>query len=241
MDTLQDMREAVQSDLNVSTNSSLFPPATIDLALNRAYVNKVAKLFRWPQLEDAKTTTTQANINYYDAPTTWQPNSMWRLTIDGDSNVYGEEPDGSPMSYHDFLDWLADSQNENSTDKKWAVQWLRYFVYPTPTVAGLTISVWGQKNATKMTLDSSTTIFSYNMPECNEAIVLEAEAILKKKGENKDAGMMFSEEAKGILVTAYNKLRQEKAKFEKTQPFLNVPDYFSRSNSNSTIGNFDWD
>lgn len=237
MDQLSEFRTAIQSDLSVSSNSSLYPQATIDLALNRAYI-KCGKLFRWPQLMDAKTTTTQANINYYDAPNTWQPDSMWRLTIDGDTNVYGEEPDGSPMDFKDFLDWTASDLNSGSTEKKWATQWLRYFVYPTPTVSGLVISVWGQKNVTTLSDQNTTTIFSYNMPEGNEAIVMEAEAILKRKGETKDSGLFLSNEAKQILSVSYNKYRQEKAKHEKTQPFFNVPNFFGKNTSQIT-GNFD--
>ncbi|GAG09997.1 unnamed protein product, partial [marine sediment metagenome] len=218
MDLFSAMQAVLQSDLNVNENSSLFPPVTIKSALNRAY-RKGGALFRWPILEDALKTNSIANQEYYDAPTIWRPDSMWRLEVDGE--YYGEEPDFSPLVFSDYLDWKADSVNENSTDKKWAAQWLRYFIYPTPTALGVNnIVVWGQKNVVTLVNDGDTTIFSYSMPECNEAIVLEARAILQAKGEAEKGQEMASAEAKQILAVAFNKIRQEKSKYEKIQPML---------------------
>lgn len=236
MDTFADMIAALQSDLNVTSNSSLFPPATCKSALNRAY-RKSGALFRWPALEDAKKTSTEANQEYYDAPQTFRPDSIWRLEIDG--NQWGEDPDGSPMVYEDYLIWRADSDNANSTKKKWAVQWLRYFVFPIPTSNGdNNIVVWGQKNVATLTADGDTTIFSYSMPECNEAVVLEAKAILQGKGEDEKSMEMASLEAKQILAVAFNKIRQEKAKYEKTQPMFDVDDMFGKGTTEQKTGNF---
>jgi len=235
MDNLGDMRTAVQSGLNVSSNSSLFPVATIDSAINRAY-RKSGGLFRWPALEDAKKTSTVINQEYYDAPTVWRPDSIWRLEVDGDQ--WGEDPDGSPMAYEDYLTWRANSLNANSTEKKWAVQWLRFFFWPIPTALGANnIHIWGQKNVEELTLITDSTIFTSSIPEGNEAIVLEAVAILKKKGEVEKGGQMLSEEAKQILIVAYNKIKKEQSKYEKTQPMFEVEDMFS-SSKKQTTGNF---
>jgi hypothetical protein len=219
MDTLSEFRVEVQSALNVGDNSSLFPPTTIDRALNRAYI-KCARLFRWPQLEDAKLTTTQANVEYYDLPDGWSPDSMYKLQIGTD--YYGEEPDFSPMAFQDYLNWKADEDNEDSTEKKWAVHGNQYFIYPTPTASALVISIWGQKNVTKMTIgdDTATTIFSDNM------------------GESDQVGELFSAEAKGILSVAFNKVKQESAKEEKEQPMLEVTDMFGKASVTDTIGRF---
>lgn len=240
MDLFSELQSALQSDLNVGANSSLLPLTTQKLALNRAYI-KIGGLFRWPKLEDALITSTGVSQEYYDAPTTWKPNSMWRLEIDGEQ--WGEVPDGSPMRYEDYLQWRSDSQNDNSTEKKWSQQWHRFFVYPVPTSAGSSnMCVWGMKNVSALTSDSDTTIFSYSLPECNDAIVLEAGAILRKKAEDPKIGQMMSAEALSILTTAYNKIRQEKGKQEKTQPFFNVSDMFAQTNTtkSSNIGNFDF-
>lgn len=235
MNTFAEMREALQSDLNITSSSSQFPTATLDLALNRAYT-KAGSLFDWTSLEDSQTTSTAVDQEYYEYPDDWRPDSMWRLTVDG--NLYGEDPDGSPMVFSDYLLWKAD--NENSTDKKWATQWRRYFIYPTPTAVGSdNITIWGYKNVEELSADDDTTIFSYNLPECNEAVVLEAVAILKKKGEALEAGQMFSAESKATLLIAFNKIKRNKSKYEKTQPFFYVPDYFGSTNSEEqNTGNF---
>lgn len=227
MDQLSDLVSAVQSDLSVTSNSSLFPEATIKSAINRAY-NKAGSLFKWTALQDSQTTSTVALQEYYEAPSTWRPYSIWRLDIDG--VMYGQDPDGSPMSFDDFLIWKSD--NPSSTDTKWAVQWLRYFVHPIPTVSTSTITIWGYKNVEELTDDTDITIFSYNLPECNDAIVLEASAILQKKGDDLKTSQFVSAEAKQILSIAYNRIKGDSSKQEKIQPFFYVPDYWDRKSSN---------
>src|SRR3990172_6767431 len=83
MDTLSDLRVAVQDDINVGDESTLYPPALIDRYINRAYRNKVAALFPWPELQDAKKTPTQANVDYYDYPQNLRSNSICKLIVTG--------------------------------------------------------------------------------------------------------------------------------------------------------------
>ena len=234
MDNLGDFRQAIQDDLTIGDESTLFTPTIIDRAINRAY-RKSATLFRWPQCEDGKKTSTQANVEYYDYPDTWRPDSIWRLEVD--DNQYGEDPDGSPMAFEDYLTWRADSDNDNSTDKKLANQKTRYFIYPVSTANGTNnISVWGMKNITALSEDDHETIFTDNMPECNEAIVLEAKAILKGKGGDEKSGQFASAEAKAILALAFNKIKAEQAKYSKDQPMLHIDDMFGKGAKK--VGNF---
>src|SRR3990167_6002345 len=234
MDLLSDIRQAIQDDLTVGNESNLFHTALIDRAINRSY-RKAGGLFRWPKLEDYKKTSTQTNQEYYDYPSTWRPDSIFRLEVDDDQ--YGEDPDGSPLAFEDYLTWRADEDNDNSTDKKWANQHTRYFIYPVPTSVGTNnITVWGMKNVSSLTSDSDTTIFSYNMPECNEAVELEALAILKGKGEDDKGSQFKSLEAKQILTVAFNKIKAEQFKYERNQPFFEVTDMFRKTRSR--IGNF---
>jgi hypothetical protein len=235
MDTLADMRSAVQSDLTIGSESTYLNETTVDLALNRAY-RKIGGLFRWPELEDAKITSTVADQDYYDYPDTWQPDSMWKVQVS--SERYGEDPDGSPMNFQDWLDWKED--NPNSTEKKWTSQHRRFFITPTPTASGTNdLYVWGQKAVTEMTSGASTTIFSYSMSEVNEAIVLEAVAILQAKGQNDEVGKLRSVEAMRLATIAWGKIRQNQMKYEKSHSMFNVPDFYGKSSSEETIGNFD--
>jgi hypothetical protein len=224
MDLLSDLISDVQSDLNVSTNSALFPEATIKKAINRAYF-KTCALFNWPSLQDAQTTSTVSGQEYYEAPSIWRPNSIYRLEVD--SLLYGEDPDGNPLDFNDYLTWKLD--NPTSTSKKWAVQWLRYFIWPVPTTNGANnITIYGYKNATELVNANDTTIFSYNMPDCNDALVMEASAILKKKGENEKSSQFVSAEAKIVLTLAYNRIKKDSARIEKNQPLFYVPDFFGK-------------
>lgn len=237
LNTLAEMDLALVSDLNTTASGSFYTENSRKMALNRSY-RKCASLYRWPALEDSKTTTTGVNQDYYDAPTTWRPDSIWRLTVDG--TPYGESPDYSPLMFSDYLNWKDDPSNSNSTEKKWSIQWLRYFIHPVPTVSTSTICIWGQKNVTPLDNSSDTTIFSSNMPDCNEAIVLEASAILRNKGDQVDTGQFFSVEAKLILSIAFTKIQQDSAKEEKLEPMWNTPDFFAGGSAQHPTGGFTW-
>ncbi len=222
--------------MNIGDESSLYPLTAVKLAINRAY-RKAGGLFRWPETEDAKKTSTQIN-EYYDYPDNWRPDSVYRLEVDDEQ--YGETPDGSPMRFDDYLTWRRDSLNANSTEKKWANQWRRYFIYPVPAAVGTNnISIWGQKTVDALSGDSDITIFSFAYPECNDAIILEAKKILKARVENQKASEELGAESKLILSVAWGKIRQEQAKYEKTQPFFDVPDLFGKSAKDKyRVGNF---
>jgi len=230
MNLYSDLITGVQDDLTIGSESTLFPLATVKRAINRAYL-KAAGLYRWPETEDAKKTSTQELIEYYDYPSTWRPDSIWKLLVD-------DVDYGAPLSFQDYL-YEKENDIPCGRDYLWASQWRRYFIYPTPTAAGsYNISVWGQKVVDELSADTDVTIWSYSMPECNDAIVLEADAILKNKGENEKSGEFKSMEAKQILTIAWGKVRQDQAKYYRTQPMYNVPDFYGRPNTADTIGRF---
>jgi hypothetical protein len=60
MDNLGDMRQAIEDDLTIGSESTLFTTDLVNRVINRAY-RKAAALYRWPSLEDAKKTSTQEN------------------------------------------------------------------------------------------------------------------------------------------------------------------------------------
>lgn len=230
MDTFLQLITAVQGDLTVNSTSTLFTETLIKSALNRAY-RKAAGLFRWPETEDAKKTSTVTSQEYYDYPTNWRPDSVWKLLVD-------DVDYGDPLVFKDYL-YEKEEDMPSGLTKAWTNQWRRFFIYPTPTTNGNNnISIWGQKVVDALSADADTTIFSYSMPECNDAIVLEAEAILKAKGEDETSSAFKSAEAKQILTIAWGKVRQETMKYEKTTPIFEVPDFFGPSNIKNKIGNF---
>lgn len=242
MDNLGDMRSAVQSDFTVGSESSLYPPATIDLALNRSY-RKIGALFKWADTKDALKTKTIENHEWYDYPQNWRPNSIWKLVVNAVD--YGE-----PLTYKDYM-YEKENNFPSGLTKAWANDGKKYFIYPTPTQKDLEIDIYGYKFVEKMVLDGDITIFSYSMPDVNEAIVLEADAILKNKGQIVQPVMrtfvggaiLLSDEAKNIVFAAWAKVSQENMKNQNTTPQWDVPDYFSNGVNNQNAirnktGNF---
>jgi len=218
MNTFSELINAVKSDLSIPATSSLFDETTIKSAINRAYI-KCGALYPWPQLEDALTTSTIANQEYYDYPNNWQPDSAWKLEVDG-------EDYGDPLVFKDYLYEKANGI-PSGADRLWSTQWKRFFIYPTPTTNGNNnITIWGLKTVDTLVNNNDTTIFSYSMPDCNEAIVLEAVAILKKKGEDEQPGQFRSLEAKQILAFAWDKIQKNQNKYKKTTTFFEVNDFF---------------
>lgn len=232
MDSFLEMQTAVLSDMTINSSSTLYPTATVQLAINRAY-RKVGHLFRWPELEDAKKTSTVADQEYYDYPQNWRPDSAWKLTVD--ATDYGD-----PLAFEDYL-YEQENDNPSGQTRMWSNQWRRFFIDPAPTTNGdNNIVIWGFKTVTAMSSDADVTIFSYGMPECNEAIVLEAVAILKSKGEAESSGAFRSTEAKQIVAIAWAKVKQERMKTKKTRGMLDVPDFFGNktNKAESLIGRF---
>jgi hypothetical protein len=230
MNLFSEMIQAVYSDLNAGQESTLYPLTTVKMALNRSYM-KCGGLFRWPETEDAKQTSTQNGIDYYDYPENWRPDSMWKIMVDGVN--YGD-----PIAFKDFQKEIEDGI-PSGREHLWTSQWRRFFLYPVPTTNGdFNITVHGQRVVEMMEEDADVTIFSYSMPECNEAVILEAVAILKNKEENEKAGEFRSSEAKGILAIAWGKIRQDQAKYQRVQPQYDVPDFFGKGSTSDIIGKF---
>jgi hypothetical protein len=218
MNTFAELITATQSDLNLDATSPLFNETTVKLAINRAYI-KAGGLYRWKETEDSKKTSSVANQEYYDYPTNWRPNSVWKLKVDGTD--YGD-----PLAYKDYL-YEGENNWPSGLQLAWTSQWRRVFIYPTPLTTGNNnIELWGMKIVDNLVNDADPTIFSYSMPECNEAIVLEAEAILKGKAQEENSGQFRSAQAMSILTIAWGKVTQDQKKYEKTTSFFEVQNFF---------------
>lgn len=230
MDTFLQIIQAVQSDLTVGDESPLFPLATIKLNINRAK-RKAEGLFKWPERKDAKTLNTQATLEYYDMPSVWETDSVWKVVIDGKD--YGD-----PVAFEDYL-YEKENSIPSGKERMFSSYERKIFVYPTPTVTGdANMDIYGFKWPDALVEDGDTTIFSYSHPDCNEAIALEAVAICKAKGEQEQQGLFRSAEAKSLLTNAYVKVKQNQAKYEKTQGNWDVPDFFATGNTKTRIGDF---
>lgn len=241
MDKLSQMRSAVQSDLTVGAESSLFDPTTIDLAINRAY-RKIGSMFKWEETKDAKKTNAIAAQEYYNYPSNWRPMSIFKLTVDGVD--YGE-----PLAFKDYQ-YETENDFPSGYQRSWSNWSKRFFIHPIPSVTGdHNISIFGYKFVDLLDSDNDITIFSYSMPEINEAIVLEASAILQQKGDiqqAKRAGVvmgsdLFSQESFSTVIRTWGKISQENQRQQRTTPQFDVPDFYGtgwRSGNGTRIGNF---
>lgn len=225
--TFLDMVTEVGKRLPSGANSSIYTLTRKQEAVKESY-DWALSLFEWPDINDAKTTSTIANHDYYDYPETLQPESITRIEIDG---LPYEMKD-----YQDFLDFRQN--NPTSTKRIFASSGVRYFIFPTPTANGSNnMDLWGLYNPVPLSADGDTTIFSNRYPMGNSAIVKEAVSILRGK-PNKNGAMVEDAEAKAILMGIFNKISKRKQKFQRLDhPFFNVPDFFANGSS-SPIGNF---
>ena len=243
MDVFSDLYEAVQSDLTIGAESSLFDLATAKLAINRAYL-KIAGMFKWVETRDALKTSTSNGQEWYDYPENWRTDSIWKLTVAGKD--YGD-----PLAFADYQYEIENNQPSGLT-VMWANHNRKFFLFPVPTTNGDNdISIWGYRSVDGLVNDADPTIFSYTMPEVNEAIVMEADSILKFKGEVMQmirrlyisGSELLNLEAQQIVANAWAKVSQEQAKQARTTPIFNVSDMFASGIKNTNmlrnkIGNF---
>lgn len=235
MNTYSEMVAGAQLDLNKGAESTFITPASVGSYLARAYL-KAYGLFLWPESEDAKKTSSVADQEYYDYPQTWIPDSIWKLK-------YNSVDLKDPLVFKDYL-YEKENSYPNGNKRIWSSQWRRFFITydgASPTSNGNNnIEVWGKKAADTFNSDNPLTIFSYSLPECNIAVVDEAVAMMKSKGDNDQGGAFKSAEALKTLTVAYSKIKASQSKYEKTTPLLDVPDLFEDNNSRTktNIGDF---
>lgn len=219
MNTFLELQTATYDSLNQDSSSPLFSLTKIKSAINRAYL-KIGGMYLWAKLRDAQKTSTQSGVDYYDYPDNWVPDSMRKLEVDGVD--YGE-----PLNLKDYQ-YEIENDRPLALDRMWASDGTVFFVYPTPTATGNNnISIYGYKTVETLSADGDITIFSYNSPQLNLAIVSEAVAILRNPAEDMRGSQLFSAEAKEIVGFAIQQAKLQKNKYNKTIPAMQVPDYLA--------------
>ena len=124
-------------------------------------------LFVWVDLL-GQVSTVSGNIMIPE----FRSGTIMRLEIDG-----GELQE---KSYEDYLDFREN--NPGSTLKIFANYGRFYFIHPTPTANGTNnMDIWGAIQADDLTNPTSTTIFSDNKEQGNEAIVRKGLSVALKE------------------------------------------------------------
>ena len=228
MTTRSDLETELLERLLVADNSTLYPSARLTMLIQNAY-RWAKSLVIWNDLVNARKTGTKVDHEYYDYPAEFRSESIIRLEVDGE--VYERK------NFEDYLDYK--DNNANTTKKMFASFSRRYFINPTPTLAGsYNIHVWGAIEGDQLDSSSSTTIFSYGNEEGNEAIIQKAFAVAIGRADPQLAKSETQEAT--VTLLRLHQLEQGRTQRNKRldHPMFNVPDYFGGSQNSTTIGNW---
>jgi hypothetical protein len=227
MQTFLQMQTEMTSRLGVATNSTKFPLARIKLLLQDAHLWATALYpFRELTLETDVLASTGVTSTYiagakdFTYPATYRSNSIWMIFIG--SNEYLKR------NFDDLLRYVLN--NSTSNKRRYADLGRNYIVYPSPSTG--TLKVYGQKQATQISADGDTTIFSSANDEGNEAILNKAISVAKNdKSKEQDAVM---------TLTKLFSDQKDKAQFDKpmAKPIFDVPDFFG--GGRNTLINQNW-
>lgn len=227
MITRANMESELTSQLQASSNSSLFTSTRITSLIKNAY-EWATNTFIWLDLVKAKTGSTKNGYEYYDYPDEFRSGSVVRLVIDSVSY--------ERKNFEDYLQYKED--NSNTTKKMFASYGRQFFVNPTPSSDGSSnMDIWGAIQADSLDNSTDTTIFSYNSPEGNEAVVQRAFGVAMKRI---NPSLSKSEMENAISILAKLNSDQWKATQRDQRldhPKFDVPNYFGNDRS-AGIGKF---
>lgn len=228
MNTRGDIKARIKRELQMVSTSTLFSDASIEDAIWDATL-WATDLYPFPILEKASFTQTTLDY-YYDYPSQFKSDSVTRLVVNN-----------QPFDMIDFEDWLDYKKNNpNQTNEFLGATYGRqYFLFPTPTTAGLEIIVWGLIQPPAYTNDSNKTVFSDSESALNEGIMRKAlSALLGSKGKA-SASSVEEKRAEKIIVQGWNNIVGRRSRFKrKDRPFFDVPNLFPDGTNSADIGNF---
>lgn len=226
MRTRGDIKTKLQALVMGIGTSTYFTPTRLETAIDDNYL-LVASARQWGDIKKGFVTSTQANEEYYDYPDNCQTESVFRISVDGDSDYVKT----------DFEDYLNEKENNPTSTKKMFSEFGRQiFIYPTPTTTGTAnLILWGTIQAAPLTSDGDTTMFTDFADVLNEAILQYAYSeLIQNFDQNKSMNAIAK--ADKIINQEYKKIadRLQRKLLNRTQ--FEVPDFFSSDSGN--IGDF---
>ena len=218
MKTRLELKQRFDQVLRLAKNSTLFSDDMKNAFLNDA-VTYVASLYKWPQREMCARyiSGTEAGYGYYDypnSPVQFAPDSIRSLMI---NNITYQQKD-----YYDLIKYVNGEVKLPSNLEK-HTHWFAnfgswFFIFPVIDLNGLEIHATGVTVAAPLTDDTSTTIWSDDMEQLNEA-VLEYMLFIATHDQK------HIEMCNSIANQVWSKYVTEKQKnVPIDRPFLQVPD-----------------
>jgi len=232
MDTRSELEAELKSQLQVSTNSSLFPASRLTSLIQNAE-KRATTMYIWQALMRARKTSTTAKGTgddecYYDYPSDFRTGTVFRVRID--------EKEYDRKNYETFMDFR---NNYPSSSEKIFSNFRRFiFISPDTSVGSSNMDIWGAIESPGLQDGTSETIFSNNAEEGNNAIVKLALATALKR-INKRLAQAEEEEA---LLTLGKMNNDEWSQYQRDQrmdaPLFDVPDFFGGVDNSKLIGRF---
>lgn len=226
MRTRLEILTKLQPKLFAVGTSTYFTVTRINSQISDSYLT-VANARQWPDIKKGFVTSTVSGQDYYDYPSNCQSESVFKISIDGES-------DYDKLDFEDFMKIAEDTPN--STQKIFSEYGRQLFIFPTPTTNGTSnLILWGVIQAALLTGDSDITMFTDWCDSLNDAIEQDAYSnLIQNIDPNKSLTALDKSEK--IIGREYKKIADRLQRKLKDQVQFEVPDYFGSSSGN--IGGF---
>ena len=226
MRTRLDIKNKLLPKLYAVGTSTYFTTTRVEDQIDDSYLT-VAAARQWPDIKKGFVTHTEAGEDYYDYPDNCQTESVFKISVDGES-------DYDKWDFEDFMKEVED--NPNATKRKFAEYGRQIFIFPTPTTTGTAnLILWGVIQAASLTDDGDVTMFTDWSDVLNEAIEQDAYGnLIQNIDPNKSLAAIAN--ADKIITREYKKIADRLQRKLKNEPQFLVPDFFGTSSGN--IGGF---
>lgn len=201
MTALSTYRTNLENLLSTVNLSGFFTDAMKDAWLNQAG-RRVYNFKKWPWLNHALKTQSEANGEYYEQSSRFKKGSIFRITV-------GE---GTEEKEYPVVSWdlYKQTKEEGLSDKVSAILGNQYFIYPILTEANKVIGTYGNLKWVELSGDSDESI---NPEEYDEAIIkLAFASALKKERRFGEANAEVQEVEEGILPRLWQEEMNENPK-----------------------------
>jgi len=226
MRTRGQIKAKLQPKLMAVGTSTYFTSTRIEDQINDSYLT-VAAARQWPDIKKGFVTNTEANQDYYDYPDNCQSESIFKISVDGDSGY-------DKWDFEDFMNFVE--ENPDSTDKIFSEYGRQIFIFPTPTTTGsANLIFWGIIQPASLTDDGDVTMFTDWADVLNEAIEQDAYGnLIQNIDPNKSLNAITLSER--IITKEWKKIADRLQRKLKDRPQWDVPDFYS--NSSGGVGTF---
>lgn len=188
MTQLQTYRANLEAMLSTVNLSGFFTDAMKNQWINQAG-RRVYNFKKWPWLNHALKTESDANGEYYEQSSRFKVGSIFRITV-------GE---GTSEEEYPIVSWdlYKQTKDEELQEKVSALLGNQYFIYPILTTSGQIIGTYGNLKWVELSSDTDESINPEEYDEC--IIKLAFASALKKERRFGEANAEVQEVEEGIL------------------------------------------